>query len=665
MITSAGPALIVLQVRPGHSESKHMESEHGIPLHGEVTRASWSESRRGGPCRRAEACRFTFRARGTCAGYPRIGASVAVLLFATINEAYALPQAISLVSQSFIGSYSNGPSTFSSISADRTHVVFDSASSDIVLMDTNGARDVFVRHYPSGSTERVSVSSSGAQGNHHSAVPVITPNGRFVAFRSRASNLVGGDTNAREDVFLRDRLAGTTIRCSVSNAGIQADQDCINVSMSADGRYVAFESAASNLVPGDMNGVSDIFARDVLLGLTVAVSITPTGATGSSGSRLPSISGDGRFVAFQSSAHDLVTGDVNGVSDIFVRDLWLGATQLVSINAMGEQANAACAAPSISGNGRRVAFESAATNLVPGDVNAWTDVFVRDLYAHTTQLVSIASDGSQGDFVSGIDCCSSIPASPLSYDGRVVAFCSVASNLAGVDLDPFLWDVFTHDLLTGITRQISTGQAALTSSAFPAISADGRWVTFSTPDNTLLPPDTNGWDDVFLVDLGPAPFFEHCFGDGSGGACPCGNAGLPGRGCQNSRGTGGGVLVASGGSSLSADTLSVSFTGGGQSAFVVLLQGSETEAATPFADGLRCIGGVIKRIQSRTAAGGFALFPELGEPSISTRSAFAGDPIPIGATRHYQAYYRDADPTFCPAGGTANSSQAVAVLWEP
>ncbi|MBI5363825.1 MAG: hypothetical protein HZA53_11650 [Planctomycetes bacterium] len=209
------------------------------------------------------------------------------------------------------------------------------------------------------------------------------------------------------------------------------------------------------------------------------------------------------------------------------------------------------------------------------------------------------------------------------------------------------------------------GQELFNGGILPAISADGRWVTFAASDNTVVPGDTNSAQDVFLRDRGPTPPHSYCFGDGSSGACPCGNAGSPGRGCQNSRGTGGGQLIATGAANLSADSLSFSFSGGSPATLVILFQGTEAELVAPFGDGLRCVGGFLRRIQARTAAGGFALFPEAGEPSISARSAIVGDPIPIGATRHYQAYYRDADPTFCPAGGTANSSQAVAVLWEP
>ncbi|MBK7876905.1 MAG: hypothetical protein IPJ77_14360 [Planctomycetes bacterium] len=488
-----------------------------------------------------------------------------------------------------------------------------------------------------------------------------------MVFRSLASNLVPGDGNLHEDIFLRDRAAGVTTIVSVSSTGSQANQDCISASVSGDGRYVAFESNASNLVPGDGNGVGDIFLRDMWTQQTTAVSVTPGGVMGNLSCRYTSISQDGRYVAFQSLAFDLVTGDTNGVADIFVRDMALGTTERVSLGTGGQQAVAACVAPYISGNGRFVSFESASANLVLGDTNGYMDVFVRDRVQQTTVRVSISSTGLQGNSWSGADCCLGFTSSPLSYDGRTVAFLSAATSLVPGDTG-FYWDVFTHDLVTLVTEKVSEvipGQELITGSINPAMSADGRCVTFATPDGTVVPGDINADWDVFLRDRGSIAPHSYCFGDGSIITCPCGNTGSPGRGCQNSRGTGGGQLTATGSASLAADSLSFSFTGGSPATLVILFQGTELAAAAPFGDGLRCVGGQIKRLQTRTAAGGFALFPESGEPSISTRSAIVGDPIPIGATRHYQAYYRDADPNFCPAGGTANSSQAVAVLWEP
>ncbi|MBI5364785.1 MAG: PD40 domain-containing protein [Planctomycetes bacterium] len=553
------------------------------------------------------------------------------------------------------------------MSTDGRVIVFDSYATNIVPSDTNSAADVFVRDMWTGTVERVSLSSSGTQGNNNSWIPVASADGRFVVFRSLANNLVPSDTNAHEDIFLRDRVAGVTTRVSVSSTGAQANQDCISPSVSADGRYIAFESTASNLVPGDLNNVADIFVHDTWTHQTTAVSVTPAGVTGNLTCRYTSISNDGRYVAFQSSASNLVLGDTNGVTDIFVRDLTLGMTERVSLGYAGQQVAAACVAPSISGDGHVVSFESAATNLVPGDTNGYMDVFVRDLVRQTTMRVSVSSTGVEGNGWSGADSGLGFTYSPLSYDGRVVAFLSAATSLVPGDTG-FYWDVFTHDLTTRITEKVSEvtpGQELFIGSVAAAMSADGRWVTFTTPDATVVPGDTNADWDVFLRDRGTTPPYGYCFGDGTSGVCPCGNAGSPGRGCQNSRGTGGGELIATGAATLSADSLSFSFTGGSPTALVLLFQGAEAEEAAPFGDGLRCVGGLIKRIQARTSAGGFALFPEAGEPSISARSAIVGDPIPIGATRHYQAYYRDADPTFCPAGGTANSSQAVAVLWEP
>lgn len=299
----------------------------------------------------------------------------------------AAPQSMTLVSRTSTGGIADFASLGSSLSADGQVIVFESYATNLVSSDTNNASDVFVRDMRTGTIERVSLSSSGIQGNHHSRIPAISADGRFVVFRSLANNLVPGDWNVHEDIFLRDRAVGVTMLVSASSTGAQANQDCISASVSGDGRYIAFESSASNLVPGDINNVADIFVHDSWTHQTTAVSVTPAGVTGNQVCRYTSISHDGRYVAFQSSASDLVAGDTNGVADIFVRDLLLGTTERVSLGSAGQQAAAACVAPSISGNGRFVSFEGSAANLVPGDTNFTTDVFVHDRVLQTTVRV--------------------------------------------------------------------------------------------------------------------------------------------------------------------------------------------------------------------------------------------------------------------------------------
>jgi Tol biopolymer transport system component len=233
-----------------------------------------------------------------------------------------------------------------------------------------------------GTTERVSVDSAGNEGNSFvQRNASISADGRFVAFTSFATNLVPGDTNRRDDVFVRDRLTGTTELVSVDSAGNQGNRDSGSPAISADGRFVAFHSVATNLVPGDTGNMTDVFVRDRLTGTTQRVSVDSAGTEGNGASVEPAISGDGRFVAFYSFATNLVPGDTNGDGDVFVHDRQTGTTERVSVDSAGNQGSAISDGfrkVSISADGRVVAFVSVATNLVPGDTNGGSDAFVHD-----------------------------------------------------------------------------------------------------------------------------------------------------------------------------------------------------------------------------------------------------------------------------------------------
>ncbi|MFH2123110.1 MAG: hypothetical protein ABIJ50_06480 [Pseudomonadota bacterium] len=228
-------------------------------------------------------------------------------------------------------------------------------------------------------TTRVSVNSSSIEGNNFSNHPSISADGQYVAFTSLASNLVAGDTNgATSDIFVRNRLTGETTIASIDSSGTQGDSGSYNPSISADGQYVAFDSGASNLVASDTNGaMSDIFVHDRLAGATTLVSVDSSGTQGNGGSYHSSISSDGRYIAFESHAGNLVAGDINSSNDVFIHDRQTGKTIMASVDSSGSHGDWASFDPSISADGQYVAFTSNATNLVANDTNDTEDIFVR------------------------------------------------------------------------------------------------------------------------------------------------------------------------------------------------------------------------------------------------------------------------------------------------
>jgi Tol biopolymer transport system component len=406
------------------------------------------------------------------------------------------------------------------------------------------------RHAPAAAPvpglELVSRSSAGVQGNSWSGGAALSAGGRFVAFHSISDNLVAGDTNNHYDIFVHDRLADVTERVSVDSSGLQADASSVYPSMSADGRLVAFASYATDLVPGDGNGTWDVFVHDRVTGETRLVSRSSAGVQGNGKSEDAAISADGRFVAFRSFASNLAP-DPNGslVMDVFVHDLPSGETTLASLGHQGEAANQNCDAPAMSADGRFVVFHSGSTNLVAGDTNGLTDIFLRDRLAGTTVRVNLDSAGMQADhysfhpalsgdgrfvafqsaaaLVSGDDdggffdvyvhdvatgetlgITTGIPALALSAasrpslsgDGSRIAFLAL-------EIEPLFEgtsQAFLHDRASGATVLLSQGigRAGDADSALPALSADGRVVGFESLATNLVAGDTNGAADMFV-----------------------------------------------------------------------------------------------------------------------------------------------------------------------
>jgi Tol biopolymer transport system component len=345
---------------------------------------------------------------------------------------------------------------------------------------------IYLRDRRQRSTELVSVSVVGGQPDAQSLNPSVSSSGRYVAFQSDANTLVNGDGNDVSDVFVRDRTARTTMRVSVGAGGAEADGANELPSISANGRVVAFLSRARNLAGSDTTDTPDVFVRDLDAGTTTRVSAGLGGAEANGPSFAPAVSGDGTTVVFASAASNLVSGDTNGFADAFAFDRASGTVRRVSTTPAGDQADGDAltsnGGPAANANASVVAFGTSAPNLLGGPSEF--DVVTRDLAANSVQRLS--THGQIDNIYEGTE---SIGPS-ISADGRRVAF-AAAGSLAPSYLDGSAIDVFVRDRLTGsLTRvsQVSQCEPAFDVNGFPSLSADGRWVAFQSSSISLLQP---------------------------------------------------------------------------------------------------------------------------------------------------------------------------------
>ncbi len=295
-------------------------------------------------------------------------------------------------------SCNNGPSgsqlapSGGSMSSDGRYIVFHSDCDNLVANDNNNKSDIFLRDTQLNTTTRVSVSTAGVEQDGYSYNSSMSSDGRYITFYSTGTNLVAGDTNAEADIFLRDTQLNITTRVSISTGGSESDNQSTTSIISANGRYVVFRSNATNLVAGDTNAVEDVFVRDTQLNTTTRVSISTGGSEGDIRSFPYGISADGGYVLFYSEATNLVTGDTNAVGDVFIRDTQLNTTTRVSVSTAGVEGNGYSGTGGISPDGQTIVFLSSATNIVVGDTNGFDDLFLaRVLSAPTTTTQSASS----------------------------------------------------------------------------------------------------------------------------------------------------------------------------------------------------------------------------------------------------------------------------------
>jgi hypothetical protein len=397
---------------------------------------------------------------------------------------------ISRISVSSAATEGNNTSANPTLSDDGLYAAFTSLSTNLVGGDTNNASDIFLYDFQNCTTTLASIATNGTQGNAASELPALSGDGLSLGFSSYSNNFVAQDTNGRSDVFVRSRLLNQTTRTSVGTGNTQATGDSFEVSLSADGRYALFFSSANNLVAGDNNATLDAFIRDRNTATTTRIvgtgGVQPNGHT-----FIGAISGDGNYVAFASDASNLVAGDTNSGTDVFLYNRATGAiTKITTTDASGASTVNKI---DLSYDGRYIVYDFVASDIVANDTNSTSDVFIYDRTTAETTRLSVSTQGTEGDGASFNP--------SISNDGRFVVFESEATNLVADD-ENGVADIFLRDRLLNTTVRVSTaadGTEGNADSGSPVISGDGRLIAFESNANNLVSGDGNSAQDIFVV----------------------------------------------------------------------------------------------------------------------------------------------------------------------